>query len=324
MYWAKPRRSKAFPFAGLIVMALVLISAALGQSRVRGWVSPPRHRVVAAKAAIPAQVLNAPLPINRPLSSPPFPVPERSGILWNMSTHQILWGKNPNDPLPMASTTKLMTFYLAAKHLSLNQPVSISPTAAGTGGSDIRMAPGNQFSVDQLLYGLMLASANDSAVALAETVSGSTANFVKTMNQTAQSLGMLHTHYADPSGLSKLSTGTAWDLSILAEQDMQNPLFRQIVRTKQTALPQNPVVINLNGLLFRDPSVIGIKTGWTTEAGFNLVYAATRTVDGRPVTLLGVLMHGDHGFPPVYADAESLLNWGFQAVANQSLQQVQP
>jgi D-alanyl-D-alanine carboxypeptidase (penicillin-binding protein 5/6) len=105
---------------------------------------------------------------------------------------------------------------------------------------------------------------------------------------------------------------------MIAEQDLRNPLFRKIVDTKETALPHNPVVRNLNGLLFMDPDVIGVKTGWTTAAGFNVIFAATRTINGHQVTLLGVILHAEDGFPPEDEDAEKILGWGFHQVRLES------
>jgi D-alanyl-D-alanine carboxypeptidase (penicillin-binding protein 5/6) len=291
------------------VLLLCLAALSLAWATVEGHPQPQAsaHYITYAK---PLMVQPAP----RPLPNPPFPIPESSGALWVVDSHQLLWDKNPHLVLPLASTTKLMTAYLVLKHLNPETPVTISPEAAGTGGSEIFMQPGMTFTVRQLLYALLMASANDSAVALAQATSGQVSHFVAEMNATARAWGLTHLTFADPAGLSDQSQGTAWDLSVLAFKDLTSPLFRQIVATRRIALPHNPQVYNLNGLLFRDPSVIGLKTGWTNAAGFTVVFAATRQVDGHPVTLLGVLMHGQHGFPAVYRDAEALLNWGFAQV----------
>ncbi len=305
-----PQRKKT-PWSLFLVIAALLAAASLHHHAHVRHVQKEQFWTTPAKLPAPASVV---LPKATIPSRLPFAIGENSGVLWNLNTGQLLWAMNPHLKEPYASTTKLMTIYLALHQMPLNQVVSISPVAAATSGSDIKMAVGNQFTVKQLLYALMLRSANDSAVALAQADKGHVANFVADMNQTAKRLGMNGTTYGDPDGLSPKSAGTAWDLSIIARQDMQIPLFRKIVRTKTTRLPQNPIVTNLNGLLYMDPSVIGIKTGWTGEAGFNLVFAATRQVNGRPVTLLGVIMHGQHGFPPEYQDAEKILTWGFHQV----------
>lgn len=313
---SKHRKSASSkPWGAAFLAFLLIVSAWINQEF---FSHPAIHEVSAAsKQTHTIKTLYTVVPGPQKTPALPFKIGESSGILWNLNTHQLLWQLHPHTPGPLASTTKLMTIYLVLHHLPLNRVITISPQAAATTGSDIYMAPGEHFTVKQLLYGLMLASANDASVALAENLAGSRAAFIQEMNQEAKALGMNGTHYADPDGLSPKSVGTAWDLSIIAEQDLRNPLFRRIVDTKITALPHNPVVRNLNGLLFIDPSVIGIKTGWTTQAGFNLVFAATRNIDGHPVTLLGVILHAQYGFPPEYQDAEKILNWGFQQVALQ-------
>ncbi len=310
---AKSKRPTPWPL--LLISFALLAAAGLSTHKAPTAHRDLTHRTHRVKSV---QKLPAPAGVSLPKMTAartlPFAIGENSGVLWNLSSGQLMWTHNPNLVQPYASTTKLMTIYLALHDLPLSQSVSISPLAAATTGSDIRMTVGNRFTVRQLLYALMMDSANNSAVALAQADSGSVPAFVAKMNHEASLLGMSNTHYADPDGLSPRSSGSAWDLSIIARADMLNPLFRQIVRTKEASLPHNPIVRNLNGLLFMDPTVIGIKTGWTTKAGFNLVFAATRHVAGQSVTLLGVIMHGQHGFLPEYQDAEKILNWGFSHI----------
>jgi D-alanyl-D-alanine carboxypeptidase (penicillin-binding protein 5/6) len=297
--------------AGLL--ALLLLAATAVHATVKA--SRTAHEKYLATPARLAHRAGVWLP-RRALPQLPFAIGESSGVLWNLTTGQELWAFNPHQVGAYASTTKLMTIDLALHQLPLRRVLTITPQAAGTPGSDIRMAVGQHYTVKQLLYALMLRSANDAAVELAQAMGhGHVTAFVRQMNRQASQLGMRSTHYADPDGLNPNSRGTAWDLTIITEQDLRYPLFRQIVATRETSLPHNPVVKNLNGLLFLDPSVIGVKSGWTTQAGFNLVFAATRSVHGRPVTLLGVIMHGQKGFPPEYQDAEKILNWGFKQVA---------
>lgn len=311
---SQPRRRKPAPapWAALAIVFALVASAWLNHA-----LSSPHAQVAVARQQRSHR--NIPIvysvePVNTPTPTLPFAIGETSGVLWDLNTHQLLWQLNAHTPGPMASTTKLMTIYLALKELPLNKTLTVTPNAAATSGSDIYMAPGEHYRVKQLLYGLMLASANDAAVELAEAMGGSTAHFVKEMNQEAVKLGMHGTHYADPDGLSPQSVGTAWDLSIIAEQDLRNPLFRKIVDTKEVSLPHNPIVRNLNGLLFMDPEVTGVKTGWTTAAGFNLIFTATKMIDGHRVTLLGVILHAQDGFPPEDADAMKIIQWGFHQV----------
>jgi D-alanyl-D-alanine carboxypeptidase (penicillin-binding protein 5/6) len=248
--------------------------------------------------------------------SSPIPAPqvgEPDGLLTVYGQPTVLWSRNPNRTGPVASTTKLMTAYLTAESLPLNQTVTISDWAAGIGGSTMFLKPGAQLTVRQLLYGMLMRSANNAATALAQTVSGTVPAFVAEMNRTAGSLGLHNTAYKDPDGILPGSRSSAADLVRLAELDLKIPILRQIVHTKETSLPLNPVVSNINGILWEDPTVIGLKTGWTTPAGTCLVFAATRMVDGHPITLVGALLHGTT-FPPEYQDAEALLNWGYKVI----------
>jgi len=245
---------------------------------------------------------------------PPAPVHEPEGILLVYGQPTPLWSENASAPGPIASTTKLMTAYLSSQALPLDQIVTVSDQAAATGGSEMFLRPGDRFTVRQLLEGMILRSANNAAVALAQATSGSTRAFVAEMNRTAATLGLHATHFADPDGLSPDSVSSAADLARIAEVDLASPTLRRIFTLKQTSLPENPTVVNIDGMVWRDPSSLGLKTGWTTEAGACLVFAATRPVDGVPVTLVGVLLHGQ-AFPQEYRDAERLLDWGYAALA---------
>lgn len=306
------RRKPGRPWALVIVAIILLVGVGLHYHH-----SQSVH-TVQKTIAVPIKQFHQPtlvvLPTQPITDRLPFPIGEDSGLLWNLSSGQLLWSYHPHLKGPYASTTKLMTIYLAMHQLPLTKTITIRPLAAATTGSDINMKTGDHFTVRQLYYGLLMRSANNAAVAVAQAASPSVPAFVREMNQTAQRMGMYSTTYGDPDGLSRRSAGTAWDLSIIARADMQYPLFRKIVDTRRMPLPYNSVVQNLDGLLFLDPSVIGIKSGWTTAAGFNLVFAATREVNGHPVTLMGVIMHGQMGFPPEYQDAEHILNWGFSQV----------
>lgn len=312
MLATRRKRSRRPALGAGIFIAALLASAWIGSRASGADHRPPAHP---APPAGPALLADGPREAAWTSPALPFPIGETSGVLWNLNTHQLIWALNPHQVGPLASTTKLMTAYLVLHHMNLNATVKVSPKAAATGGSDIRMAVGRTFTVHQLLYALMLASANDSAIALSQAEAGSEAAFVAQMNREAARLGLAGARFADPDGLSPHSVGTAWDLSVLAMRDMANPVFRQVVDTRHISLPENKNVWNLNLLLYQDPSVIGVKTGWTDAAGFNVVFAARRDVNGRPVTLLGVLMHARYGFPPENADAEKVLDWGFQYVA---------
>jgi D-alanyl-D-alanine carboxypeptidase (penicillin-binding protein 5/6) len=245
------------------------------------------------------------------VDAPPVPISEPDGILVVYGQPKPLWEDHPYAEGPVGSTTKLMTAYLVQASLPLRQVVTISDRAAGTGGSEMFMQPGNRFTVHQLLIGMILRSANDAAVALSQAVSGHEATFVQLMNATARRLGLNHTAYADPDGISPGSESSAADLARLAEIDLASPVLAPIFVMRQTSLPENPVVININGMVWRDPYSLGLKTGWTSESMACVVFASKRLVDGVPVTLVGVVLHGP-SFPVAYQDAQNLLAWGFR------------
>lgn len=243
-------------------------------------------------------------------SLPIPPIQEPDGILMVYGQPKPLWELHPYQEGPVASTTKLMTAYLVQAALPMNQVVTISDNAAATGGSEMFMQPGNHFTVHQLLVGMLLRSANDAAVALSEAVAGHESQFVTLMNETARHLGLDHTHYADPDGISPGSESSAIDLAHIAELDLNSPILAPIFVTRETSLPENPIVININGMVWRDPNSLGLKTGWTSESLGCVVFASKRMVDGVPVTLVGVVLHGP-SFPIAYQDSQNLLNWGF-------------
>lgn len=312
------RLNRRRSWRGLILVGAVALSAYLGSSH-RHHLDPT---VLAAGSssrshslmALPKPNPSAPIDWVPAGAVPNVPVSEPEGILFVYGQPNPLWSRHANQQGPIASTTKLMTAYLATQSLPMSQIVQISDVAAATGGSEMFMKPGDHFTVHQLLVGLLLRSANNAAVALGQAVSGHTSAFVSLMNATARQLGMMHTHYADPNGLSTNSQSSAADLATIAQIDLRSKILRAIFRTKQTTLPENPSVVNIDGIIWRDPTAIGLKTGWTTPAGACLVFAATRPVDGHMVTLVGVLLHGGL-FTTEYNDAEGLLNWGFKAIA---------
>lgn len=303
---------------GLLLVGAVALAAYLGNTH-RRHLDPTVMAASASSRSHSLMALPKPGPSD-PISwvprgaVPNVPISEPTGILLVYGQPNPIWSRHPNQQGPIASTTKLMTAYLTTQSLPMSQTVTISDVAAATGGSEMFMKPGDHFTVHQLLVGLLLRSANNAAVALGQAVSGHTATFVSLMNATAQELGMTHTHYADPNGLSTNSRSSAADLATIAQVDLRSKTLRAIFGTKQTSLPENPSVVNIDGIIWRDPTAIGLKTGWTTPAGACLVFAATRPVDGHMVTLVGVLLHGGL-FTTEYNDAEGLLNWGFSAIA---------
>lgn len=196
-----------------------------------------------------------------------------------MSSGRVLDQKNGDALLPMASTTKIMTAITAIENCTnLDETFEISPKAVGISGTSIYLRQGEHLSLRQLLYGLMLVSGNDASVAIAERVGGSTSKFVDMMNKTARKIGAFNTHFDNPHGLdSKTHYTSAKDLALISSYALKNPTFREIVTTKNTKITSQEgktrYLRNKNKLLFSLDGCIGVKTGFTDDAGRCLVSA---------------------------------------------------
>lgn len=204
----------------------------------------------------------------------------RSCIVLDRASKRILYGKNENNKVKMASTTKIMTATIIIENCDLNQTVEISKKAAGTGGSRLGLKTGDKITIRDLLYGLMLSSGNDAAVALAENCSGSIQNFCNLMNKKAEELGLNNSHFETPHGLdSDNHYTTAYELALLSDYALKNEIFLNIVSTKNYTVKINGYSKNLsntNELLGNLLGVYGIKTGFTNGANRCLVTACKR------------------------------------------------
>lgn len=204
----------------------------------------------------------------------------RAAVVIDRDTKEILYGKNETDKRAMASTTKIMTAMIVIQNTNLNNIVEISKKAAGTGGSRLKINIGDKISVRDLLYGLLLRSGNDAAVALAEYVGGSVEEFANMMNQKAKELYLENTHFVTPHGLdSEEHYTTAYELAILTDYALKNEVFSQIVGTKTYTITINGysrTISNTNELLGNLNGVYGVKTGFTNGAGRCLVISAKR------------------------------------------------
>lgn len=243
------------------------------------------------------------------MAAPPESLSARSAVLIDGASGRLLYEKNGFEKLSMASTTKIMTAILAIENCGMDDVVTISSTASGVEGSSLWLEVGEKLSVEQLLYGLMLNSGNDAAVALAEQVSGTVDDFVKLMNNKARELGMFNTSFETPNGLdSDDHYTTAYDMAIMTRYAMTLPDFRKIVGTKNAAIPwaDNPwdrSLKNHNKLLWQYEGCTGVKTGYTKKSGRCLVSAAMR--DGRE--LIAVTLNA----PDDWNDHTKLLDYGF-------------
>lgn len=204
----------------------------------------------------------------------------RAVLILDTKSNTVMYEKNGYSKRAMASTTKIMTAIVVLENAKLTDTVEISRKAGGTGGSRLGLKAGDKISVNDLLYGLMLRSGNDAAVALAEHVGGSIEGFAKLMNKKAKELGLTNTNFVTPHGLdSQEHYTTAYELAQLTNYALKNKKFASIVNTKTTSITINGqarVLSNTNELLGNLYGVDGVKTGFTNNAGRCLVTSTTR------------------------------------------------
>lgn len=210
-----------------------------------------------------------------------FPtINSRAYIILDRKSSTVILGKNHNQRKKMASTTKIMTSLVVIENCNLSDTVEISKKAGSTGGSRLGIKTGDKITVNDLLYGLMLCSGNDAAVALAEHVAGSINNFSELMNNKALELGLTNTHFITPHGLdADEHYTTAYELAILSNYALKNETFAKIVGTKEYTITINnnvKTIRNTNELLGNLNGVYGIKTGFTNGANRCLVTACKR------------------------------------------------
>ena len=204
----------------------------------------------------------------------------RYAIVLDRSSKAVIYGKNETTKTKMASTTKIMTAIVVIENANLSNIVEISGKAAGTGGSRLKIKKGDKITVKDLLYGLMLRSGNDAAVALAEYVGGSIEGFAVLMNNKAKELGLENTNFITPHGLdSEEHYTTPYELAILTDYALKNEIFSNIVKTRSCNITINGnfrTINNTNELLGNLNGVYGVKTGFTNGAGRCLVTSIKR------------------------------------------------
>ncbi len=279
------------------------------------------HSLLAGMAFFTSTTIMAtPQPTNPPVASAPAAlipsapsIDAKAYILMDADSGKILASKEADKALPPASLTKLMTLYVISEALKqgqihLDDPVRISKTAWQRGGSRMFVEVGSQVPVQDLIHGIIVASGNDACVAMAEYIAGSEKGFAELMNQTAQGLGMTHSHFVDSTGLpNPKHTSTPHDLAILSQALINNFPDDYVWYSQKWIKYNNIRQPNRNRLLWRDPSVDGLKTGHTKAAGYCLISSAKR----NDMRLVSVVM----GAPSDAArsdDSQALLNWGFR------------
>lgn len=282
--------------------------------------------------AVGARILSSfgtPTPTPKPIltveGTPPA-VGAKAVYLLDADTGHTLVNINGQQRLPMASTTKIMTALITLQMADLNQTVTIKQDAIDevkkNQGSSAQLVLGDKIRLLDLLYALMLPSGDDAAITIADTVAGSPAKFVDTMNQYAQRLHLTQTHYINPDGLTYMTAlgkadpnhyTSAGDLVQLTRIATSNPLFAQIVALQEYKLAATADHhaydwVTTDTLLSSYPGAIGIKTGFTQEAGYCLVFSATS--GGH--RLIGAVLNDSTNNPDTrFTDAGKLLDWGF-------------
>ncbi len=243
-------------------------------------------------------------------------------MLVDVTANQVLASKDVDAPVEPASLTKLMTAYLVfdalrAKKITLEQRLPVSEQAWKMPGSRMFIDPKMQVPVEDLLKGMIVQSGNDATMALAEGVGGTKENFVRLMNEQAKALGMTGTSYKNPEGLTEAGHyTTARDLSILSMRLMRDfPEYTHYYSIKEYRYPGTPAANgrNRNTLLFRDPSVDGLKTGHTNAAGYCLISTANRSLPNVGERRLLSILLGAASDNARANESQKLLNWGYTA-----------
>ncbi|HLL92773.1 MAG TPA: hypothetical protein VK252_07510 [Solirubrobacteraceae bacterium] len=340
---AARRRGRRRALAAVLVLAVVATAIVFGAMALASRSGRPHHgqahaaiRSIAIRSgalarspyglrlARPALALSG---IATPAHNPvqiSFRHPPREGLLFNLSTGQVLWQHNPLERVPIASLTKMMTALLTVQSAPSSAPVLVTREAVNADGSKVGVLPlGRHVPLESMLYGLLLPSGNDAAVALAQHVAGSVNRFVVRMNQEAAKLGLGCTRYSSPSGYYDAGNySCAADLAVLAHVDMSQPRIARVMRTYSAVLPF-PIkggklyLYNNNPLLiYRYPGVTGMKTGQTEAAGRCLVATAER----HGVRLGAIVLNSD----APGTQARELLDLGFEHVYHQPIVTEEP
>lgn len=231
----------------------------------------------------------------------PPDVSAQTAIVMEKESGTILYEKNPDERVFPASTTKIMTALLAIENSDLDKIVTVTDSAIGVEGSSIYLEKGEQLPLRDLVYGLMLRSGNDAAVAIACEVGGSVDHFVELMNRRAKEIGAENTHFVNPNGLhNEEHYTTARDMALIGRQAMHNPTFTQIAQTKTYEAKRAPgkynYFYNKNKVIYQYTGGTGIKIGYTKAAGRTLVASSKR----GDMELICVVMNDPNWFDDTY------------------------
>ncbi len=246
---------------------------------------------------------------------PSFDSDAKSLILIEASSGRVLYENNADEPLPPASVTKIMTLLLVMEavdngQIKLSDPVTVSEAAAAMGGSQVYLKVGEQLSVEEMIKCVVIASANDAALALAELIAGSEESFVSLMNKRAKELGMKNTNFENTNGLDDTTVNhviSARDIAIMSAELMKHTVILKYTTIWQDSIRNGAFVLtNTNRLIRFYPGANGLKTGSTGKAGFCISAAAKR----EGMQLIAVVM-GSSTRDSRNETAKQMLNWGF-------------
>ena len=311
------RPSRSHHLHRLAASALLAVFGAVALLPALGWAQPaspppPTPVPVPGGGTSPSpfpSILRTPAPE----TLEPPEVSAAAAVLVDLRSGQTLFALAPAERRPVASLTKIMTAYLVLSETSPSEVVTVSDRAANVtavGVAGLGLVAGEQVTIRDLLYALLLQSANDAAVALAEHVAGTVESFVVLMNETAARLGLTRTRFASPSGLDNAGYSTAREMARLTRAAFAREGFADIVATSTYSIPapggEDRVIQNRNALLWLYAGATGVKTGFTTPAGFCIVGTAERDDRRLLVVVLGEPREA-------FSDAAALLNYGFAA-----------
>lgn len=284
----------------LVLGLLLLLPSPSYYSSLNLFRQPPKVRQT------DLQIPVFPYPVNK--TGQPAPVlSARSVIVMDIDSAVVLYQKNSDLTLLPASTTKIMTALVVLENYPLRQVLTIGNLEKN--GQTIKLLPGEKLTVENLLYGLLVSSGNDAAMVLAQNFPGGDQAFIEAMNQKAQKLNLNNTHFENPTGIDHPNHyTTTLDLARLTVSALKNPVFAKIVATKQITIwdisQQIPhYLYNVNQLVGKN-GILGVKTGWTEEAGECLVAYIEKNGHG----LINVVL----GSQDRFGETEKLINWVFE------------
>lgn len=252
-----------------------------------------------------------------PVTGHSMDISAKSAVIMDAQTGKVIWSKDPDTPRFPASTTKIMTGLLLLEHTLPTDMITAPTDVNKIGEASMHLKPGEQVSAHDMLYAMMLRSANDGCYAVATHISGSVDKFSDLMNERARQLGATHTHFHNPNGLNDPQhTISARDLALIAREAMKRPEFQEVVRTTKyeirRSINQHDVrMVSKNKWLYKDASADGIKTGYTRPAGHCYVGSATR----NGYRVITVIMKSDHW----QSDHQQMLDWAFKNHQRQTL-----